>query len=40
MDRTVTHLFAGGGGDVQGFANAGYTPQIAVNHAAAQLKAR
>ncbi|WP_033818898.1 DNA cytosine methyltransferase [Kitasatospora sp. MBT63] len=33
-DRTVTHLFAGGGGDVQGFTDAGYTPQVAVNHAA------
>jgi DNA (cytosine-5)-methyltransferase 1 len=33
-DRTVTHLFAGGGGDVQGFTSAGFTPQVAVNHAA------
>jgi DNA (cytosine-5)-methyltransferase 1 len=37
VDRTVTHLFAGGGGDVQGFTEAGYTPQIAINHAAAAV---
>ena len=33
-EKTVTHLFAGGGGDVEGFTRAGFTPQVAVNHAA------
>jgi DNA (cytosine-5)-methyltransferase 1 len=33
-DRTATHLFAGGGGDVLGFTDAGCTPVVVVNHAA------
>jgi DNA (cytosine-5)-methyltransferase 1 len=33
VDRSSTHLFAGGGGDVGGFEAAGYHPVFAANHA-------